>query len=87
MSISRHSRPGFLAASGTADTPAHGHPQFAGHRWGQRPHPHRGARCERGGKEHLAGFGEIPGVEIAAVVDPDQAVLDRRRADLAPPRV
>ena len=35
------------------------------------------------GKSHLAGFGAIPGVEIATVVDPDQKVLDRTLADLA----
>ncbi|MCX7411967.1 MAG: twin-arginine translocation signal domain-containing protein, partial [Planctomycetia bacterium] len=35
------------------------------------------------GKAHLAGFGAIPGVEIATVVDPDQKVLDRTLADLA----
>jgi len=35
------------------------------------------------GRSHLGGFGGIPGVEIAAVVDPDQTVLDRTLADLA----
>ncbi len=35
------------------------------------------------GKSHLAGFGAIPGVEIATVVDPDQKVLDRTLTDLA----
>ena len=35
------------------------------------------------GKSHLAGFGAIPGVEIATVVDPDQKVLDRTLAELA----
>ena len=35
------------------------------------------------GREHLAGFSKVPGVEIAAIVDTDQAVLDRTLADLA----
>lgn len=35
------------------------------------------------GKSHLAGFGAIPGLEIATVVDPDQKVLDRTLAELA----
>jgi predicted dehydrogenase len=35
------------------------------------------------GREHLAGYAKVPGVEIATVVDPDQAVLDRTLANLA----
>jgi predicted dehydrogenase len=35
------------------------------------------------GREHLAGYAKVPGVEIATVVDPDQTVLDRTLANLA----
>jgi predicted dehydrogenase len=35
------------------------------------------------GREHLAGYAKVPGVEIATVVDPDQQVLDRTLANLA----
>jgi predicted dehydrogenase len=39
--------------------------------------------CNGRGKAHLDGFGGVPGVEIAAVCDPDQRVLDRTLAGLA----
>ena len=39
--------------------------------------------CNGRGKAHLDGFGRVPGVEIAAVCDPDQRVLDRTLAGLA----
>ena len=39
--------------------------------------------CNGRGRSHLDGFGSIPGVEIAAVCDPDQKVLDRTLAGLA----
>ncbi len=39
--------------------------------------------CNGRGKSHIDGFGGIPGVEIAAVCDPDQKVLDRTLAGLA----
>ena len=39
--------------------------------------------CNGRGNAHLDGFGGIPGVEIAAVCDPDQKVLDRTLATLA----
>jgi len=35
------------------------------------------------GREHLASYAKVPGVEIATVVDPDQQVLDRTLANLA----
>lgn len=35
------------------------------------------------GREHLAGYAKVPGVEVATVVDPDQTVLDRTLANLA----
>jgi len=38
--------------------------------------------CNGRGRSHLNGFGKVPGVEIAAVVDPDQRVLDRTLANL-----
>ena len=38
--------------------------------------------CNGRGRAHLNGFGKVPGVEIAAVVDPDQRVLDRTLANL-----
>lgn len=39
--------------------------------------------CNSRGNAHLDGFGGISGVEIAAVCDPDQKVLDRTLAKLA----
>ncbi len=38
--------------------------------------------CNGRGRAHLNGFGKVPGVEIAAVVDPDQRVVDRTLANL-----
>ena len=39
--------------------------------------------CNSRGNAHLDGFGGLSGVEIAAVCDPDQKVLDRTLAGLA----
>ena len=39
--------------------------------------------CNGRGQSHLDGFGGLSGVEIAAVCDPDQKVLDRTLAGLA----
>src|SRR6058998_1530786 len=35
------------------------------------------------GKDHLDAFSRVPNVEIAALCDVDQAILDKRRGELA----
>ncbi|MFT5131285.1 MAG: putative dehydrogenase, partial [Rhodothermales bacterium] len=39
--------------------------------------------CNGRGRNHMAGFGQLPNVELAYVVDPDQGVLDRTLAQLS----
>jgi predicted dehydrogenase len=84
MTRSRHSRRRFLAASATA-----GSLLVLGTRTtravaGANDRVRIAVLGVNGrGREHLAGFSKVPGVEIAAIVDPDQAVLDRTLADLA----